>query len=91
MADNQKDLAQAPQEQDPIWQAKTRAAQRIKALFHKEKEANMNDQRAVEAFRKAKAIEKEHFDKESQLEKLKYKLWYIAPRPTIEKMLQQAA
>jgi hypothetical protein len=91
MADDQKEIVQAPQEQDPVMLAKVRAAQRIKALFHKEKEANMNDQRAVETFRKLKAIEKGRFDKQQQLGQLKYRLWYIAPRPTIEKMLKQAA
>jgi len=71
--------------------AKTRAAQRIKALFHKEKEANMNDERAVETFLKLKSLEKERFEKEKQLEALKQKVWYIAPRPTIEQLLKQAA
>ncbi len=91
MADAQKEQVQAPQEQDPVMLAKTRAAQRIKALFHKEKEANMNDERAVETFLKLKSREKTQFEKAKQLEALKQKVWYIAPRPTIEQMLKQAA
>ncbi len=91
MADAQKEQVQAPQEQDPVLLAKTRAAQRIKALFHKEKEAKMNDERAVETFLKLKSLEKARFEKEKQLETLKQKVWYIAPRPTIEQMLKQAA
>jgi len=91
MADAQKEQVQAPQEQDPVMLAKTRAAQRIKALFHKEKEANMNDERAVETFQKLKSLEKKHFDKEKQLEAMKARVWYIAPRPTIVRMLKQAA
>ena len=90
MADASKEQIQAP-EQDPVWLAKTRAAQRIKALFHSEKEANMNDQRAVELFRKLKAAAKKGFDKEKQLKELDYKLWYIAPRSTVVKRLKQAA
>jgi len=70
MADAQKEQVQAPQEQDPIMLAKIRAAERIKALFHKEKEANMNDERAVERFLKLKSLEKKRFNKEKQLETL---------------------
>ena len=91
MADAQKEQVQAPQEQDPIMLAKIRAAERIKALFHKEKEANMNDERAVERFLKLKSLEKKRFNKEKQLETLKQRLWYIAPRPTLERKLKQAA
>ncbi len=91
MADAQKEQVQAPQEQDPIMLAKTRAAERIKALFHKEKEANMNDERAVERFLKLKSLEKKRFNKEKQLEALKQRLWYIAPRPTLEQKLKQTA
>jgi hypothetical protein len=89
MADAQKEQVQAPQEQDPVLQAKTRAAQRIKALFHKEKEATMNDERAVETFLKIKTQEKKGFSKEKQLKAMQDRVWYIAPRPTIEKMLAQ--
>lgn len=91
MADAQTEQVQAPQEQDPIMLAKTRAAERIKALFHKEKEANMNDERAVERFLKLKSLEKKRFNKEKQLEALKQRLWYIAPRPTLEQKLKQTA
>jgi hypothetical protein len=90
MADASKEQVQTP-EQDPVLLAKTRAAQRIKALFHSKKEANMNDQRAVEEFLKQKSVEKKSFDKEEQLKKLDYKIWYIAPRPTLERRLKQAA
>ncbi len=89
MADAQTEQVQAPQEQDPIMLAKTRAAERIKALFHKEKEANMNDERAVERFLKLKSLEKKRFNKEKQLEALKQRLWYIAPRPTLEQKLKR--
>ncbi len=91
MADAQKEQVQAPQEQNPVMLAKIRAAQRIKALFHKEKEATMNDERAVETFLKLKSREKAQFEKGKQLESLKQKVWYIAPRPTIAQMLKQAA
>lgn len=91
MADAQKEQVQAPQEQDPIMLAKIRAAERIKALFHKEKEANMNDERAVERFQKLKSLEKNRFNKEKQLEELKQRLWHIAPRPTLEQKLKQPA
>ncbi len=91
MADTQKEQVEAPQEQDPIQLAKTRAAQRIKALFHKENEANMNDERAVETFLKLKSLEKKQFSKEKQLEAMKQKVWHIAPRPTQEKLLKEAA
>ena len=90
MADVAKEHTQTP-EQDPIWLAKTRAAQRIKALFHSEKEATMDDQRAVELFLKRKSLEKQKFNKEKQLQELNYKIWYIAPRSTLEKRLKQAA
>ena len=91
MADAQKEQGQAPQEQDPVMLAKIRAAERIKALFHKEKEATMNDERAVERFLKLKSFEKERFDKEKHLEELKQRVWHIAPRPTLEQKLQQTA
>jgi hypothetical protein len=91
MADAQKEQGQAPQEQDPVMLAKIRAAERIKALFHKEKEATMNDERAVERFLKLKSFEKKRFDKEKQLEELKQRVWHIAPRPTLEQKLQQTA
>jgi hypothetical protein len=91
MADAQQEQAQAPQEQDLVLQAKTRAAQRIKALFHKKNEATMNDERAVETFLKLKSIEKKNFSKDKQIEELKRRMWYIAPRPTQEKLLKEAA
>ena len=92
MADAQKEQVQTPDEQqDPIMLAKARAAQRVKALYHQEKEANMNEERAVQTFLKLKALEKERFDKEKQLKEMKSRLWYVAPRPTLEKMLKEAA
>jgi len=90
MADAQKEQVTAPQEQDPIMLAKARAAERIKALFHKKKEVNMNEERAVERFQKLKALEKKQFTKEKQLEKMKERLLYISPRSTIEIKLQKA-
>ncbi|RUA18190.1 MAG: hypothetical protein DSY55_00675 [Clostridia bacterium] len=90
MADAQKEQITAPQEQDPIMLAKARAAERIKALFHKEKEANMNEEKAAERFLKLKSVEKKSFSKEKQLERLRQHLLYLSPRPTIEKQLQKA-
>jgi len=49
----------------------------------------MNDERAVETFVKMKSLEKEPFSKEKQLKAMQDRLWYISPRPTIEKMLAQ--
>jgi len=49
----------------------------------------MNDERAVETFVKMKSLEKEPFSKEKQLKAMQDRLWYISPRPTIEKMLTQ--
>jgi len=91
MADDPKDQTQVSSAQELLLQAKARAAERIKTLFHQEKEATMNDERAVEQFRILKAAEKKRFDKEKQLEELKRLVWYIAPRPTLERKLQQAA
>ncbi len=51
----------------------------------------MNDERAVERFLKLKSLEKKRFNKEKQLEALKQRLWYIAPRPTLEQKLKQTA
>jgi len=84
-------MADAQKEQDPIMLAKARAAQRIKALFHQEKEANMNEERAAERFLELKKIEKKSFSKEKQLERLKQNLLYLSPRLTIEKKLQKAS
>ena len=91
MADVQKENSQAPQKQDLIMLAKARAAERIKALFHKEKEANMSNEKAVERFLKLKSLEKQRFDKAKHLEELKQRLWYIAPRPTLAQKLKQSA
>ena len=92
MADAQQEQVQTPQEQqDPVLLAKTRAAQRIKALYHQEKEANMNEERAVETFLKQKSQEKERFDKEKQLKEMEFRVWYIAPRPTQVKKLKEVA
>ena len=91
MADTQTEQTQAPQDQDPIMLAKARAAERIKALFHKEKEADMNNEKAVQRFLKLKSLEKQRFDKSKQLEELKRRVWHIAPRPTLERMLQEAS
>jgi len=51
----------------------------------------MNDERAVETFLKLKSIEKKNFSKDKQIEELKRRMWYIAPRPTQEKLLKEAA
>jgi hypothetical protein len=91
MADAPKDPTQVSQAQELILLAKTRAAERIKTLFHQEKEANMKEESAVEQFRQLKTVEKKRFDKEKRLEELKRLVWYLAPRPTLEKKLQQAA
>ena len=91
MADDQKEQTQVSPAQELIMQAKARAAERIKTLFHQEKEVHMKDESAVEQFRQLKTTDKKRFDKEKHLEELKKLVWYLAPRPTLEKKLQQAA
>jgi len=90
MAEAQKDQAQAPPEENPILLAKKRAAERIKARFHQEGRHNMNVEKAHQWFLKVKSLEKEGFSKEKQLELYRQRLFYIAPRPTILKLLQES-
>ncbi|HID34288.1 MAG TPA: hypothetical protein EYP25_06920 [Anaerolineae bacterium] len=89
MAEAQKDQAQAPPEENPILLAKKRAAERIKARFHQEERHPMNVEKAHQWFLKEKSLEKKGFSKDKQLELYRQRLFYIAPRPTIEKLLQE--
>ncbi len=89
MAEAQKDQAQAPPEDNPILLAKKRAAERIKARFHHEERHNMNVEKATKWFLKKKALDKQGFSKEKQLEELRRRLFYIAPRSTIVKLVQE--
>ena len=89
MAEAQKDQAQAPPEENPILLAKKKAAERIKARFHQEERHNMNVEKAKQWFLKEKSLEKKGFSKENQLREMEYRLFYISPRPTIEKLLQE--
>lgn len=89
MAEAQKDQAQAPPEENPILLAKKRAAERIKARFHHKERHPMNVEKAKQWFLKEKSLEKKGFSKEKQLQELRHRLFYIAPRPTILKLLQE--
>ncbi len=89
MADVHKDQAQAPPEENPILLAKKRAAERIKARFHSKGKHPMNFEKAHQWYQKEKTQEKQGFSKEEQLAILRQRLIYIAPRPTILKLLQE--
>jgi len=49
----------------------------------------MNVEKAHQWFLKEKSLEKKGFSKDKQLELYRQRLFYIAPRPTIEKLLQE--
>ena len=89
MAEAQKDQAQAPPDENPILLAKKRAAERIKARFHQEDRHPMNIEKAHQWYEKEKSLEKKVFSKDRQLQEYRRRLYYIAPRPTIEKLLQE--
>jgi hypothetical protein len=89
MAEAQKDPAQATPEDDPVLLAKKKAAEQIKSRFHHEERRNMNVEKAHQWYLKEKSFEKKHFSKEAQLEKMRRRLLYIAPRPTVEKLVKQ--
>ena len=91
MADAQKGPSQAPpQEENPILLAKKRAAERIKARFHQEDKHNMNMEKAHQWYLQQKDLEKKQFSKEKQLEAMRQRLFYIAPRVTIERLIKEA-
>ena len=87
MAEAQKDQAQATPEEDPVLAARKRAAERVKARFHHEERRNMNVEKAHQWYLKEKSLEKKHFSKEKRLEEMRRRLFYIAPRPTVEKLV----
>ncbi|HHB91005.1 MAG TPA: hypothetical protein ENK60_06815 [Anaerolineae bacterium] len=89
MTDAPKAQSQVSPEEDPVLLAKKRAAERIKARFHHEERHTMNFEKAHQWFQKEKALEKKHFSKESQLQRMEKRLIYIAPRSTITKLIQE--